>query len=154
MSDTTHQRLAELGITLPDVPLPAGNYVPFIRHDNLIYISGQISMVGSEPIRGKLGADFDLNSGVAAARVCAINIVAQLDTALDGALDTVQQVVRLGGFVNATADFTQHPQVINGASDLIAQVFGERGVHARAAVGCSSLPLGVAVEVEGLFAVK
>ena len=147
-------KLAELGISLPDAPAPAANYVPYVQSGNLIYISGQISMGADGLITGKLGDGFSIEDGQAAARVCAINLIAQLKSACDGDLSKLVRVVRLGGFVNSTQDFTDHPKVVNGASDLMVEVFGDAGRHARAAVGCSSLPLGVAVEVEGLFEIK
>jgi len=151
MADTPEQRLQKLGLTLPDAPAPAANYVPFVADGGLIYVSGQISADPDGLITGKLGADMNVEQGYAAARACALSLLAQLKAACGGDLSRVQQVIRLGGFVNATPDFTDHPKVVNGASDLMAEVFGDRGRHARAAVGCASLPLGVAVEVEGVF---
>ncbi len=148
------QRLAELGITLPDAPAPAANYVPYVVVGDMVHVSGQISMDGGELIRGRLGEDMDIEAGAAAARVCAINLIAQLRNACDGDLDRVVRVVRLGGFVNSAPDFTDQPKVINGASDLMVEVFGEAGRHARAAVGVAALPLGVAVEIEGLFQIR
>jgi len=151
MAGKIETRLAELGLELPEAPAPAANYVPYVIIDNLIYISGQISKDANGLICGKLGDNTSVEQGAAAARVCGLNLIAQLREACDGNLDRVVKVVKLGGFVNATADFTNHPAVINGASDLMAEVFGQKGEHARAAVGCVSLPLGVAVEVEGIF---
>lgn len=145
------QRLDALGIALPEAPAPAANYVPFIISGNLVFVSGQISRDEGGLIAGKLGAGTTVIQGQAAARACAIALLAQVKTACRGDLDRVARVVKLTGFVNSTPDFTDHPAVINGASDLIAEVFGERGGHARAAVGVASLPLGVAVEVEGIF---
>ncbi len=146
------ERLAELGVTLPDAPAAAANYVPYVVSGSLVFISGQLPMENSEcEHRGLLGRDVDLEHGVAAARVCAINILSQLRSACDGDLSKVVRCVRLGGFVAATADFEQHPAVINGASDLIAEALGDAGQHARAAVGVSSLPFGVPVEVEAVF---
>lgn len=152
MSGQIDARLSELGIELPTPAAPAGSYVPYVVTGNLVVISGQITLEDGE-VRyiGKLGADMDVDGGYAAARVCAINLLAQLRAACDGDLDRVKRVVRLGGFVNATPDFADHPKVINGASDLMKDVFGDAGQHARAAVGCVSLPLGVSVEVEGIF---
>jgi enamine deaminase RidA (YjgF/YER057c/UK114 family) len=150
MTDIT-QRLNALGIVLPEAPLPAANYVPFVVSGNLVFISGQISRDDGGLIIGKLGGGTTIEEGQAAARTCAIAILAQLKAACRGDLDRVARAVKLTGFVNATPDFTDHPAVINGASDLIAEVFGERGAHSRAAVGVASLPLGVAVEVEGIF---
>lgn len=154
MSGTIAARLAELGLTLPDAPAPAANYVPFARTGNLVMVSGQISKDANGLITGQLGADVDVEGGYAAARVCGLNLIAQMNAALDGDLDRIVRVVRLGGFVNCTADFHQHPQVVNGASDLMVEVFGEAGKHARAAVGSVSLPLNVAVEVDGIFEVR
>ncbi len=151
MPSAIDQRLEALGIALADAPAPAANYVPYVVTGNLVFISGQISRTDTLIITGKLGADFTEVQGYAAARTCAIALIAQLRAACLGDLDRVRRVVKLTGFVNATPDFTDHPKVINGASDLIAEVFGDAGPHARAAVGCVSLPLGVAVEVEGVF---
>ncbi len=153
MSGTIAARLEELGIELPTPAAPVASYVPFVKTGNLVVVSGQITMGtdGTEFV-GKLGDSMDAGEGYQAARLCGINLLAQLKTACDGDLDRVKQVVRLGGFVNCTPDFTDHPRVINGASDLMQEVFGDTvGAHARAAVGSASLPLGVCVEVEGLF---
>lgn len=144
-------RLAELGIVLPEAPAPAANYVPHVVAGNMVYVSGQISKGPHGLITGKLGAGLSAAEGQEAARACALALIAQLRAALGGDLSRLVQVVKLTGFVNAAADFTDHPQVVNGASDLMVQVFGDRGRHARAAIGCASLPLGVAVEVEGVF---
>ena len=149
-----NKKLAELGISLPDAPAPAANYVPFVRTGNLVYVSGQVSMDADGLVRGKLGENMSVEDAQKAARLCALNLLAQVSAACDGDLNKVVQVVKLTGFVNATPDFTQHPQVVNGASDLMAEVFGDAGRHSRAAVGSSSLPLGVAVEVEGIFQVS
>ena len=146
-----NQTLIELGITLPDAPAPAANYVPFVRSGNLLYISGQVSMDADGLVRGKLGENMSVEDAQKAARLCALNLLSQVSAACEGDLNKVTQVVKLTGFVNSTPDFNQHPQVVNGASDLMAEVFGDAGRHARAAVGSSSLPLGVAVEVEGIF---
>lgn len=151
MSGRIDAELARLGITLPDAPAPAANYVPYVRTGNLVVVSGQISTGPDGLIKGTLGADMDVEAGAAAARICGLNLLAQLHAACDGDLDRVTRVVRLGGFVASTPDFTQHPAVINGASDLMAEVFGDAGTHARAAVGVAALPLGVAVEVDGMF---
>lgn len=149
-----NSKLAELGITLPDAPAPAANYVPFMRSGNLIFVSGQVSMDSDGLVRGKLGENMSVEDAQKAARLCALNLLAQVSAACDGDLNKVKQVVKLTGFVNSTGDFNQHPQVVNGASDLMAEVFGDAGRHARAAVGSSSLPMGVAVEVEGIFEVQ
>ena len=146
-----NKTLADLGITLPTAPAPAANYVPFVRTGDLLYVSGQVSMDADGLVRGTLGENMSVEDAQKAARLCALNLLAQVSAACDGDLNKVVQVVKLTGFVNSTADFNQHPQVVNGASDLMAEVFGDAGKHARAAVGSSSLPLGVAVEVEGIF---
>lgn len=152
MTGRIDARLAELGIELPTPAVPVASYVPFVKTGNLVIISGQITLEDGEVRHvGKLGDNVDAEAGYLAARVCAINLLAQLRAACDGDLDRVMRVVRLGGFVNATPDFKDHPKVINGASDLMKEVFGDAGQHARAAVGCVSLPLGVSVEVEGMF---
>lgn len=148
------QKLKELGIELPRPSNPSANYVPVRRIGNLMLISGQVpSQDGKDLYVGKLGADVSLEDGQKAARICAINLLAHLNSVLDGDLGRVRSVVRLGGFVNATADFGDHPKVINGASDLMVEVFGDAGRHVRVAVGAPSLPRNVAVEVEGIFEV-
>jgi enamine deaminase RidA (YjgF/YER057c/UK114 family) len=148
-------RLAELGIDLPRAVPPAANYVPARRSGNLVYIAGQVPVAdGKDQFVGKLGRDVSIEDGQKAARLCAINILAQLRTALGGSLDDVVGCLRLGGFVNAVPEFGDHPKVINGASDLMVAVFGEAGRHARAAVGCGSLPRNVAVEVDAIFEVR
>lgn len=146
--DTVESRLAALGLSLPAAPAPAANYTPFVVDQGLVFISGQVAIMGEQRWIGKLGADASIEDGVAAARACALNLTAQLKAAAGGDLERVAQIMRVGGFVNSTPDFTQHPEVVNGASDLLAEIFGARGVHARAAVGCASLPRGVMVEVE------
>lgn len=152
MSGTIDARLAELGITLTDAQAPAANYVPFVQTGNLVFISGQISKNEDGLILGKLGESISDAAGVVAARTCGLALISQLRAACGGDLDRLKRVVKLGGFVNSTLDFTNHPQIINGCSDLMVEVFGaEIGSHARAAVGTSSLPLGVAVEIEGIF---
>ena len=153
MAGTIQKKLDDLNITLPDAPAPAANYVPWVRSGSLVFISGQVSMDSNGLVRGVLGENMSVEDGQKAARLCALNLLAQLSDACGGNLDRVTRVVKLTGFVNATAEFTQHPQVINGASDLFAEVFDDAGKHARAAVGSVSLPLGVAVEVEGVFEV-
>ncbi len=147
-------RLAELEIILPDAPAPVANYVPYVRTGSSVFISGQVSLAPTGLIKGKLGDDMNIEDGQQAAHMCAVNLLAQLKAACDGDLDRVKRVVKLGGFVNCTPDFTDHPRVINGASDLMVAVFGDAGKHARAAVGAPSLPLGAAVEVDGVFEVS
>lgn len=147
-------RLAALGLTLPDAPAPAANYVPWVRTGDLVYVSGQISQDESGLITGKLGDGLDVAAGAAAAKRCGLSLLAQLRAACDGDLDRVVRVVKLTGFVNSTPDFTDQPKVINGCSDLLVEVFGDAGRHARSAVSAGSLPLGVAVEIEGIFEVR
>lgn len=147
-------KLAGMGITLPDAPAPAANYVPFVIAGDLVYVSGQISANEDGFIVGKLGDDFEVAQGVEAARRCGVALLAQLKAACGGDLERLVQVVKLTGFVNSTADFTQQPAVINGCSDLFAAALGERGKHARAAVSAPSLPFGVAVEIEAIFQIQ
>lgn len=147
-------RLAEMGITLPDAPAPAANYVPFVVVGDMVYVSGQISANADGLIVGKLGDDCTLDQGVDAAKACGIALLAQLKAACDGDIERLVRVVKLTGFVNSTQDFTQQPAIINGCSDLFADALGERGKHARAAVSAPSLPFGVAVEIEAIFQIK
>jgi enamine deaminase RidA (YjgF/YER057c/UK114 family) len=148
-------RLAELGITLPTPMAPLANYVPFVRTGDLVIVSGQVPAVGGRvAITGKLGDAVSVEQGQQAARLCLINVLAQLRVACGGDLDRVVQVVRLGGFIAALPSFTQHALVMNGASDLAVEVFGEAGRHARTTIGVPSLPRDAAVEVEGLFAIR
>jgi enamine deaminase RidA (YjgF/YER057c/UK114 family) len=144
-------RLAELGITLPDAPAPAANYVPFVIVGNMVHVSGQISQTAAGLIKGRIGADLDVTQGADAARACAISLLAQVKKACGGDWSRLSRAVKLVGFVNSTAEFTDQPKVINGASDLMVAVLGDAGRHARSAVSAVSLPLGVAVEIEGLF---
>lgn len=153
MAGRIETRLAELGITLPDAPAPAANYVPFVRTGALVFVSGQISQGPEGLITGRLGDGMDVAAGAAAARRCGLSLIAQVKAALGGDLDRVQRVVKLTGFVNSTPEFCDQPKVINGCSDLMVEVFGERGRHARAAVSAAALPLGVAVEIEAIFEV-
>ncbi|WP_170439101.1 RidA family protein [Ruegeria arenilitoris] len=146
-------KLESLGVSLPDAPAPAANYVPFVRVGNIVYVSGQISK-DDALITGKLGADMDVAAGAAAARVCAINLLAQVKAACGGDIDKLVRVIKLTGFVNSTADFTDQPQVINGASDFLVEALGDAGRHSRSAVSAASLPLGVAVEIEGIFEIQ
>lgn len=147
-------RLAELGVTLPDAPAPAANYVPFVQVGDLIHVSGQVPIVDGEFVTGKLGDTMSAEEGAAIARICAISLLAQLKTACGGDLDRLQRVVKLVGFVNSTSDFGDQPAVINGASDFMVEALGDAGRHARSAVSAASLPFGVAVEIEGIFQIK
>ncbi len=144
-------RLAELGVVLPEPVAPVANYVPYVISNDLVFISGQVSIGPDGLIAGKLGRDLDLERGIEAAHACGVNLIAQLKAACDGDLDRVKRVVKLGGFVNCTDDFADQPKVVNGASDLMVAVFGDRGRHARAAVGAPCLPMNAAVEVDGVF---
>jgi enamine deaminase RidA (YjgF/YER057c/UK114 family) len=145
-------RLADLGITLPKPAAPVATYVPLIVAGSLVIVSGQLPLVdGKVAVTGKLGGGVTLEEGQHAARLCLINVLAQLEAGLPGGLASVKQVVRLGGFIAATPEFSQHAVVMNGASDLTVAAFGEIGRHARSTIGVASLPLGAAVEVEGMF---
>ena len=151
MAGRIEARLTELGIELPQAAAPVANYVPFRVTGSLAVVSGQLCVWnGERRFVGKLGAGIGIAEGQQAARLCALNILAHLRVACGGDLDRVRRIVRLGGFVNCTPEFTDMPQVVNGASDLMVEVFGDIGRHARAAVGVSSLPAGVAVEVEAI----
>jgi len=146
-------RLAQLGVTLPEAPAPAANYVPAVRTGDLLFVSGQISSGPDGLITGRLGDGMSVEDGAAAARACAISLLAQVKTACGGDIERLDQVVKLTGFVNCTPDFTDHPKVINGASDFLVEALGDIGRHSRSAVG-AVLPFGVAVEIEGIFRVK
>jgi len=155
MAKMIEARLRELGIELPKAAAPVGDYMPYVVTGNLVIISGQIPLAGGEvQTPGRVGQDLSVEDGQAAARLCALNLLAQAKAAAEGNLDQVSRVVRLGGFVNSAPDFTEQPLVINAASELMVEVFGDKGRHARAAVGCPSLPLGAAVEVDGIFELK
>ena len=147
-------RLSDLGVTLPEAPAPAANYVPFVVVGNLVHVSGQISQDETGLIKGRLGADMDVPAGAAAARRCAISLLAQVRNACNGDFSRLVRVVKLTGFVNSTGDFIDQPKVINGASDFLVAVLGDAGRHARSAVSAVSLPLGVAVEIEGIFEIR
>lgn len=148
------ERLAALGITLPQPNPPVANYVPFVRAGDLVHISGQVSVDAGGGIKGTVGAEVDLDAAKAAARLCGINLIAQMKAACDGDLSRVVRVVKLNGFVQAGPDFTDIPQVVNGASDLMVEAFGDAGKHARSAVGVYRLPLGFAVEVDAVVQVR
>ena len=147
------KKLKSLGVILPNAPAPAANYVPFVKIDSLVYVSGQISLGPNGLIKGVLGKDMAVKQGKLAARQCAINLLAQVKVACDGDLDRLTQVIKLGGFVNSTPNFFEQPSIINGASDFLVEILGENGRHARTAVG-AILPLGVAVEIDGIFSIK
>ena len=151
MTGAIETRLAELGVTLPEAPAPAANYVPFVVVGDLVYVSGQVSAGPDEFITGKLGADMEVAEGAAAAKRCAVALLAQCKAACGGDLDRLKRVVKLTGFVNSTADFRDQPKVINGASDFLVEALGDAGRHARSAVSAAALPLGVAVEIEAIF---
>lgn len=152
MAGAIDARLQELGIELPEAAAPAANYVPYVVSGNQVFVAGQITIHNGEiQYVGKLGRDYGVEDGEAAAKLCALNIIAQVKAACGGDLDRVVRCVRLGGFVNSTADFTDQPEVVNGASNLMVEVFGDKGKHSRAAVSAASLPRGVAVEVDAVF---
>jgi len=145
-------RLAELGIALPEAAAPVAAYVPTVLAGNLLHISGQVSQEGGERLTGRVGEDRDLDFGVRAARSCGVMLLAQIEKAVG--LDRVERIVKLGVFVNSAADFTDQPKVANGASELMEQVFGEAGRHARSAVGVPTLPLGACVEIDAIVQIK
>jgi enamine deaminase RidA (YjgF/YER057c/UK114 family) len=155
MAGTVEKKLQELGIALQEPRSPMANYVPFVRSGDLLHVSGQICLDGDGKLvaEGRLGDGVSVEDGQKAARTCAINLLAQVKVAL-GDLDKVKRVVRLGGFINSAAGFTEGPKVMNGASDLMVAVFGDKGKHARSTVGVAALPADAAVEVEGLFEVS
>jgi len=154
MTTGTEARLAALGIELPRAAAPAANYVPYVLTGNQLWIAGQVPFVNGEvAYRGKVGGNLSIEDGIAAARICGLNILAQVRAAL-GSLDRVKRVIKLGGFVSAPPEFLDHPKVINGASDLIVEVFGDAGRHARFAVGASALPLDSAVEIDAVLEIK
>lgn len=153
MSGNFETRLADLGVTLPDAPAPAANYVPYVVIGDIVYVSGQVSNGPDGFITGRLGDGMTIDAGADAARACAISLLAQVKAACGGDLDRLVRVVKLTGFVNSTADFTDQPKVINGCSDFMVAALGDAGRHARSAVG-AALPLGVAVEIEGIFQIK
>jgi len=151
---TVAARIAELGLTLPEPAKPVASYVSFVQTGNLVHISGQLSNDASGGIKGTVGVDVTPEQAAAAARLCAINLIAQINAAVDGDLERVVRIVKLGGFVQAGPGFTAIPAVINGCSDLMVEVFGDAGKHARSAVGVYQLPLGFAVEVDAIVEVR
>ena len=155
MAETIDARLASLGIHIPAQAQAAGNYIGAVVVHGLVFLSGQVPVEnGVRRFIGKLGRELSVEQGQQAARLAAMNMLAHLKAACEGDLGRVQRCVRLTGYVNATEDFLDHPKVVNGASDLVVQVFGEAGKHARSAVGMGSLPSGVAVEIEGIFQLR
>lgn len=152
MTHNAETRLKELGVTLPDAPAPAANYVPAVRTGDLLFVSGQVSQNADGFVKGVLGADMDVEAGAAAARLCAMSLIAQARAACDGDLSRIRRVVKLTAFVNSAPGFGDQPKVVNGASDFLVAVFGDAGRHARSAVG-AALPFGVAVEIEAIFEV-
>jgi enamine deaminase RidA (YjgF/YER057c/UK114 family) len=155
MPATIDAKLDELGISLPKAPPPQGNYVPWVRTGNLVFLSGQVALIdGTLHHQGTVGADVSLEDAQDSARLCAVNLIAQLQAACEGNLDRVVRCIKLGGFVNCGAGFNEQPKVVNGASDLMVAVFGDAGRHARFAVGASSLPLGASVEVDAVFEIE
>lgn len=148
-------RLKDMGVTLSTPPAPAANYVPFVQVGDTLYVSGQVSIdEDGTLITGKVGQELDVAAGAAAARRCAIALLSQVNAACGGDLDRLVRAVKLTGFVNSSPDFTQQPQVVNGASDFLVDALGEAGRHARSAVSAGALPLGVAVEIEGIFQIR
>jgi enamine deaminase RidA (YjgF/YER057c/UK114 family) len=147
------ERLKAAGVNLPEPRSPVANYVPFVTTGNLLFISGQVSAAPDGLIKGRLGENMSLEQGQAAAKVCAINLIAQMKAAL-GDLERVTRIVKLGGFVSAAADFVEIPKVVNGCSDLMVEAFGDKGRHARSAVACPVLPMGAAVEVDAVVEFK
>lgn len=153
MAGTIEARLKALDLALPEAKAAIGTYVPFVHMNGQLLISGQLPMKdGALAVTGQLGRDVELDASQAAAKLCALNILAQAKLAL-GDLDRITQLMRLNGFVNAAPDFADHPKVINGASDLMVEILGDKGRHTRIAVGCSSLPLNAAVEIDAIFAI-
>ena len=150
---TPEQKLADLGHILPDAPAPAANYVPYVLSDNLLHISGQISQNADGLIVGKVGQDLKVDTAAKAAETCALALLAQAKAAV-GELSKIKQVIKLTGFVNSTPEFTDQPEVINGASNLMVAVLGDKGRHARAAVSAGALPRGVAVEIDAIFEIE
>ena len=152
MTSAIEQRLAARGLELPAAPAPAANYIPYTISGKLLFVAGQLPFVGGKvAVAGRLGEDVSLEQGREAARICALNLLAQVRAACGGDLGRLARCLKLGGFVSCIPEFAEHPAVINGASDLMVEAMGEAGQHARFAVGCASLPRNAAVEVEGIF---
>jgi enamine deaminase RidA (YjgF/YER057c/UK114 family) len=153
MSTDIEAKLAERGLSLPDAPAPAANYVPYVRSGNILFVSGQISTDDNGMIVGKVGVDIDVAAGARAAERCGLSLLAQVRAACGGDLSKLKRVVKLTGFVNSGPDFTEQPKVINGCSDLMVALLGDAGRHSRSAVSAGALPFNVAVEIEGIFEV-
>ena len=149
-----NERLKKLKIVLPPAPAPAANYVPYLKNDKLIFVSGQIPMLNSELITGKVGKNIGIEEAKKAARLCGLAIISQLNEATNSNLDKINRIVKLGGFVNCIDEFAQQPEIINGASDLMVEVFGDKGKHSRFAVGTNSLPRNVVVEIEAVAEIQ
>ncbi|MEM8553755.1 MAG: RidA family protein [Pseudomonadota bacterium] len=155
MAGAFDAKLEELGITLPDAAAPAANYVPYVLAGDLLHVSGQLPKAEDGTlITGTLGAGLTIEDGQRAAELCAIHLLAQVKAACDGDLDRLVRIVKLGAFVNSTPEFIDQPQVVNGASNLLVEILGDTGQHARSAVASPSLPFGVAVEIDGVFQIK
>ncbi len=155
MTNSITQNLENLGIIIPEPARPLASYVGFVKHGDMVFVSGQLPLVdGTLTQTGLLGAGVSIEAAAAAAKICAINILAQVKMACNGDIERIAQCIKLGGFVASTPDFTDHPKVINGASDFIGEVLGARGVHARAAVGVAALPLNASVEIEAIFSIQ
>jgi enamine deaminase RidA (YjgF/YER057c/UK114 family) len=155
MVNIIEQRLKELSIELDEASVPAGSYVPYVVTNNLVFISGQLPFINGElTIKGKVGENVTIDDAIKMSEACAKALLSQLKAACNGNLDRVKKVVKLGGFVASSADFTDQPKVINGASDLIVNIFGDKGKHARFAVGVAALPLNVPVEIDGVFEIE
>lgn len=154
MSEAIRKRLSEMGVTLPQAAVPAANYVPFVRSGNMLYISGQLPAKDGIMVKGCMGKGATIEEGQEAAKLCAINILAQASSALDGDLSKITRCVKLGAFVASAPDFFDHPKVVNGASDFMVAALGDAGRHARFAVGVAALPFGVLVEVDAVFELK
>lgn len=154
MSSNFDQRLADLGLSLPDAPAPQANYLPFVVVGNTVYVSGQVSMNADGLITGKVGADLTAEEAAKAAQTCALALLAQAKKACGGDISRLKRVVKLTGFVNSTPEFGDQPTVVNGASDLLVALLGDAGRHARSAVSAGALPFNVAVEIEGIFEIE
>ena len=149
-----NERLNQLNIVLPPAPAAAANYVPYVKSDKLIFVSGQVPILNGELITGKVGKNIEIEDAEKAARLCGLAIISQLNEATNSNLDKINRILKLGGFVNCIDEFTQQPEIINGASDLMVEVFGDKGKHSRFAVGTNSLPRNVVVEIEAVAEIQ